>query len=100
MYRIFKMTDSQRHSLIQFLLADATPPPSCPLPILGSKSNRERVDPEEPLEATGIYRNLWERNTPVYTLNGDRRLKDVIDTFNYLSDDDFFAAGFRARRAG
>lgn len=99
-YRIFKLLDEQKHELIRFL-SDATPPKSCPLPLLGDLKNRDRVDPEEPIELTGIYRDKWERK-PLSPNDYDSRLRDVIDTFNYLSREDWADAKGRAtmRRAG
>ncbi|KAH7131324.1 hypothetical protein EDB81DRAFT_906450 [Dactylonectria macrodidyma] len=94
-YRVFKLLDDQKQKLLQFLLSPVTPPPSCPLPILGDKNNRTRVDPEEPIQSTGIYRNLWERK-PLGEGDYDDRLRDVVDTFNYLSQDDWAAAKRRA----
>ena len=90
-YRIFKLLDEQKHELIQFLLSDITPPPNCPLPILGDLKNRKRVDPEEPIEATDIYCDKWERKPPTED-DWDRRRRDVIDTFNYISQADWAAA--------
>ncbi|KAF4467096.1 hypothetical protein FALBO_6032 [Fusarium albosuccineum] len=95
-YRIFKLLDEQKHDLVRFLLSDATPE-TCPLPILGDLSNRERVDPEEPVELTGIYRDKWERK-PLSKDDDDARLRDVIDLFNYLSQDEWAAAKDRAMR--
>ncbi|KAJ3546444.1 hypothetical protein NM208_g1995 [Fusarium decemcellulare] len=95
-YRIFKLLDEQKHDLVRFLLSDATPE-TCPIPILGDINNRERVDPEEPIELTGIYRDKWERK-PLSKDDDDSRLRDVIDLFNYLSQDEWAAAKDRAMR--
>lgn len=32
-----------------------------PLPIRPDNNNLARIDPDEPIYETGIYRNLWER---------------------------------------
>ncbi len=73
--------------LTQFLLS-ATPPQNSPLPIIPSAANRQRVDPEQSIETTGIYPDRWERRVrPIR--RGDRRTKDVEDTFNYLSRQDW-----------
>jgi len=58
-YRIYQLLDGQIQQLFQFL--SDTPTTSCSLPILGDKNNKRRVDPEEPIEITGIYRDKWER---------------------------------------
>ncbi|KAK7421122.1 hypothetical protein QQZ08_010126 [Neonectria magnoliae] len=89
-YRIFKLLDEQKHVLVQS-------PPNCPLPILGDLDNRERVDPEEPIESTGIYRDRWERK-PLSEDEWDSRLRDVVDTFNYVSQDEWAAAKTRAMK--
>jgi hypothetical protein len=61
-YRIYQLLPEQRNALLDFLTADAPPPSSrSPLPILGDENNGIRVDPEEPPQATGIYRRPWER---------------------------------------
>lgn len=44
----------------------------CPLPILPSQDNLVRVDLEEPIEETGIYRDVWERK-PLGDDDADRR---------------------------
>ena len=43
-----------------------------PLPIYPDKKNLTRIDPEEPIAETGIYRDLWERK-PLGDDDGDRR---------------------------
>lgn len=96
-YRIFKITDDQRHRLIQLLTSESMPPPDCPLPIIADKDNRQRVDPEEPIEVTGIYRDLWERKPP-HEDDGDERLRDVLDTFNYVTREEWEEAGRRATK--
>lgn len=90
------MLDDQKHQLVQFLLSEPEDThKNCPLPIIANKDNRQRVDPEEPPEISGIYRDVWERSS-VESHGGDRRLRDVGDTFNYLSLDDWQAATHRA----
>lgn len=65
------------------------------MPIHGDRNNRTRIDPEEPIAETGIYRDKWER-APLGPKDYDIRLKDVMDLFNYLSEEEFFDAGHRA----
>jgi hypothetical protein len=79
---------------MQFLLSD-TPPSSCPLPIHGDMNNRKRIDPEEPIKETGIYRDKWERRA-LSANDHDERLRDVLDDFNYVSREEFFDARSRA----
>lgn len=33
----------------------------CPLPLAADGANVERVDPEELISKTGVYRDRWER---------------------------------------
>ena len=94
-YRIYRLLDGQKLELLQFLLSEAPPPGSSPLPILGDQNNRRRVDPEEPVEITGIYRDLWERK-PLGKDQLDRRLKDVIDRIDFPTDEDLEQAQQRA----
>ncbi|KAK1763647.1 hypothetical protein QBC33DRAFT_548875 [Phialemonium atrogriseum] len=99
-YRICRLLEDQKQQLVQFLVSDATPPPTCPLPFRGDRNNRQRVDPEEPIETSGIYRDKWERRPPSAD-DGDMRRKDVVDTFNYISEEDWTAArlrGFEQKR--
>lgn len=77
------------------MLSEITPPSSCPLPIHGDKDNRKRIDPEEPIKETGIYRDKWERR-PLSEDEDDMRLKDVVDDFNYVSGKEFDEAQYRA----
>ncbi|KAL2126269.1 hypothetical protein VTI74DRAFT_1292 [Chaetomium olivicolor] len=94
-YRIYRLRDSQREELTQFLLSDTTPPQHCPLPILPSEANRQRVDTEQAIETTGIYRDPRERRVRPWH-ESDRRMRDVVDVFNYLSRQDYQAARRRA----
>jgi hypothetical protein len=95
-YRICRLLDSQTDELTKFLLSDPTPQ-HCPLPILPSEANRQRVDPEQAIETTGIYRDKWERRLRPLD-EPDRRTKDVTDHFNYISHQDWREATVRAGR--
>ncbi|KAK3934657.1 hypothetical protein QBC46DRAFT_426217, partial [Diplogelasinospora grovesii] len=94
-YRIYRLLDEQKQQLIQFLLSEITPPSSCPLPIHGDMDNHKRIDPEEPIKDTGIYRDKRERRPPDED-EGDMRLRDVVDDFNYVSRQEFSEAHYRA----
>jgi hypothetical protein len=83
-YRICRLLDSQKGSLVQFLLSDDATPLRDLIPILPTQENRKRVDPEEAMETTGIYRDLWERRLRPPE-EGDHRLRDVGDLFNFVS---------------
>lgn len=94
-YRIYQLLPEQRKALLDFLLADE-PPSASPLPILGDENNRIRVDPEEPIQTTGIYRDgLWERKD-LPPGAGDTRLRDVWDRMEFPTMDDYSAARRRA----
>ncbi|KAG7290258.1 hypothetical protein NEMBOFW57_000257 [Staphylotrichum longicolle] len=93
-YRIYQLLPEQRNALLDFLLADELPS-TCPLPILGDRNNRIRVDPEEPIRTTGIYRDLWERNG-IPPGVGDVRLRDVWDKTEFPTLDDYSASRHRA----
>lgn len=114
-YRIYRLRDEQKQQLLQFLLAPRTtaaaaaasaapaaPPSSsssaCPLPIRGDRENRIRIDPEEPMKETGIYRDKWERK-PIFSPDAtDGRIRDVIDLDNYLTREEYSAAYQRGVR--
>ncbi|KAJ2990395.1 hypothetical protein NUW58_g2425 [Xylaria curta] len=61
-YRIYQLTDSQREQLIEFLLSKPTLPAAHAIPIRPGSKNIWRVDPEEAVVNTGVYRDIWERN--------------------------------------
>jgi len=70
-----------------------------PLPILGDRNNRRRVDPEESTLATGIYRDRWERKVPGPEKDARRARKDVCDSLDYISWDEFQGSVRRGRHA-
>ncbi|KAL6361371.1 hypothetical protein LRP88_04839 [Fusarium phalaenopsidis] len=86
-YRIFELLPEQKQALIEFLTADAAPPES-PLPILGHDMNRNRVDPEEPIEETGIYRDLWERKELPLDAPDAARMRGVWDVLDFPTQAD------------
>lgn len=61
--RVYQLRDEQQQQLIGFPRHKTqSPPPSpCPLPILGDKTNRVRVDAPAAMFVHHIYRDLWER---------------------------------------
>jgi hypothetical protein len=79
---------------LNFLTTDSEPSTDTLL-ILGDEKNLHRIDPEEPIEKTGIYRDIWERKFRPPQLN-DRRLRDVLDSFNFPTHADKYAASMRA----
>ncbi|CAM1507741.1 Fc.00g045890.m01.CDS01 [Cosmosporella sp. VM-42] len=92
-YRIYQLLDTQKQELLEFLLADG-PQQRCPLPILPDDNNRIRVDPEEPISLTRVYRDDWERNPPP-EYKGDERSITLYDPLNYPTKMDQYEA--RAR---
>lgn len=60
------------------------------------EGNTVRVDPEEDIVDTGIYRDFWER-APLTLEDGDGRLKDVWISTDYPSMQDFDEAMTRGR---
>jgi hypothetical protein len=81
-YRIFKIFPEQRRDLLHFLTSDSEPPPPNVLPILATNEHITRVDPEESSEATGIFRDIWER-AEIPADSGDARLRTVWDSIDY-----------------
>jgi hypothetical protein len=93
-YRIVQLLPEQRQALLDFLIGQEEPTESL-LPMTVDENNTKRVDPEEPITETGIYRDLWERkdfppDAP------DSRLRDVWDTVDFPTTVDRKAAGDRA----
>lgn len=86
--------------MLDFLLADE-PPTANPLPTLGDEENRIRVDPEEPIHKTGIYRDLWERKELSDDNEMDARSRDVWNKLEHPTSEDHCASRsryFRRRR--
>ena len=75
--------------------AEALQDTDVPLPILGDENNLARVDPEEPIDRTGIYRDIWERR-PLPDDAFDLRTKDVINSIDYPRRIDWDEASARA----
>ncbi|KAK3896884.1 hypothetical protein C8A05DRAFT_48276 [Staphylotrichum tortipilum] len=93
-YRIYQLLSEQRNALLDFLLAEDAPSAS-PLPILGDENNRVRVDPEEPMRGTGVYRDLWERKAYLASAWGPG-MKDVRNYLDYPTQQDQDEASIRA----
>jgi hypothetical protein len=92
-YRIYQLLDGQKQELLDFLFSDTVT--SSPLPILSDENNVRRVDPEESIESTGIYRDKWERK-PLPLDATDIRRKDVYDSLDYTTKEEFWQAQARA----
>lgn len=89
--------DSQKKEYLDFLLSDpADREVSCPLPLGANDDNLDRVDPEEPITQTGIYRDRWER-APLPDDGPDARLKDAIYHLDYPTVTDWAKSNSRAK---
>lgn len=90
-YRIWKLLDKQRWELVRYLESDpeTTDAASSPLPIHADSMNATRIDPEEPIEKTGVYRDPWERKA-LGNKDGDTRLSSsAFSTLDYTSREEF-----------
>ncbi|KAK3332357.1 hypothetical protein B0T19DRAFT_482650 [Cercophora scortea] len=94
-YRIYRLLDEQKQSLLAFLTSET--PDLGVLPILGDEKNTTREDPEEPVENTGIYRNPWERKPRPEDQGFDSRLRTCWDQFDYPTQADKDRAYTRAK---
>ena len=97
-YRIYCLLDEQKSKLLEPLLRQNAGEPDCPLPILGGKENRKRVEAEEPVLTTGIYRDPWERKEISPDENIRRTRRRIMDGINYNSWEDSQAAVRRGRK--
>lgn len=62
---------------------------SSPFPIHADSTNVTRIDPEEPIHKTGIYRGLWERK-PLGDDDGAERSRcAAFNSLDYISLGDF-----------
>lgn len=103
-YRISKLTDEQKTTLMDFLTAKTERSQDedseaagygqehgrgglegkdCPLPLLPNETNLHRVDPEEPINVTCVYRQAWEREMPPPEWMGDGRASCVRNTIDF-----------------
>lgn len=89
-YRICQLTEAQKGALLRFLRSNnpKNGDDTCPLPILPDENNTIRVDPEEPFSATGVYRDLWEREMPPPESKGDGRASCVWNRLDFLTKAD------------
>lgn len=107
-YRICLLTDAQEKALLDFLLDPPGPRSSvaaeeivrCPLPIIPDETNTQRVDPEEPIGYTGVYRDQWERKMPPPLWMGDGRSSCVYDPLDFPTKRDQDEANQRFRSRG
>lgn len=61
----------------------------CPLPIFPDHKNLMRIDPEEPISQTGIYRDIWERK-PLGDDDADPRSHCCsFNSLDYTSREDY-----------
>jgi hypothetical protein len=98
-YRLYALLDEQKQRLLDFFSAENPEDADSPLPILGDSNNRKRVDPEEPISRTGIYRDAWERKLRHPDHDRRRGRKDIMDLLDYTSWEEFQEAVRRGRKA-
>lgn len=84
-FRIYKLLDGQVEELLNFLLGSSE---TSPLPILGNKQNRDRVDPDDAIDIHHIFRDRWEREVPVRDYWYWRSRRDVQSALDYPELDD------------
>ena len=79
----------QKQLLLEFLKSETEASAISPLPILGDKTNRRRVDPEISIPVHHIFRDRWERKIEVDDYNDFlRRHRDVESAFDDSELDD------------
>ncbi|KAI0972953.1 hypothetical protein F4678DRAFT_459808 [Xylaria arbuscula] len=80
--RIYQLLPNQRSALVKYLLSETTPPAECPFPLLATKANIKRIDTEERIVDTGVYRDTWERKDlgmEDFYRDLDNRVYSVVD---------------------
>ncbi|KAM0321320.1 hypothetical protein ACHAPQ_009488 [Fusarium lateritium] len=79
--RVYQLRDEQQEALFDFLSREDPSTPPSPLPILGDKQNRIRVDAPMAITHFHIYRDIWERK-PLDIIDlriFEKRPKDELD---------------------
>ncbi|KAK2602853.1 hypothetical protein N8I77_009358 [Diaporthe amygdali] len=95
-YRIYLLTDMQKKAMMDFFQAkEASNEVECPLPVLPDETNTQRVDPEEPIRVTGVYRDAWERVTPPPEWMGDGRAHCMWNPLDFPTKNDHQEALWR-----
>lgn len=61
-FRVWRALDEQQQALVDFLLS-RSPAGACPLPLLASEKNLDRLDPQY-ATSHKVYRDFWERRLP------------------------------------
>lgn len=94
-YRIWQLLDTQKKELLDLLLSeleidgDGNNRIQCCLPIYPDQKNLTRIDPEESIYETGIYRDHWERK-PLGDDDGDPRSHCCsYNSLDYTSETDY-----------
>lgn len=95
-YRIWQLLDTQKKALLDFLVSEQQDIEEngkdgvvYPLPLYPDQKNLTRIDPEERISETGIYRSLWERK-PLGDEDGDPRSHCAsYNSLDYTSMADF-----------
>ncbi|KAH8764203.1 hypothetical protein F5883DRAFT_630400 [Diaporthe sp. PMI_573] len=95
-YRICLLTDMQKRALMDFLQAkEGGNEVPCPLPILPDETNTHRVDPEESIRVTGVFRDAWDRVTPPPEWMGDGRSHCMWNPLDFPTKADHQEASWR-----
>lgn len=85
-FRIYKLLECQVEMLWKFLRPrdlDPSAARASPLPILGDKNNRDRVDPDDAIDSHHIFRDRWERKIPVRDAEYYRNQRCVRHALDY-----------------
>ncbi len=61
-FRVWRALDEQQEAFVDFLLSQS-PAAACPLPLLASDKNLDRIDPQY-ATSQKVYRDFWERSLP------------------------------------
>ncbi|KAK3377450.1 hypothetical protein B0H63DRAFT_218904 [Podospora didyma] len=97
-YRICLLLDSQKQDLLSFLLSESVDPSApVPIPIRPGRENDKRVDSEESIALTGIYRDIWERKTRPDEFGDERAFNYNESNLNFTSMRDWAEARNRWR---
>lgn len=68
---LLRCLDSDRETLVD---------PECPLPILGDRDNRRRIDSEIAMPEFNVFRDRWERSVNVKNHREYREQKHCVKT--------------------
>ncbi|KAF7536451.1 hypothetical protein G7054_g4584 [Neopestalotiopsis clavispora] len=91
-YRTCQLLDEQQATLLRFM-RDTESNMTCPLPILPTEKNRNRINPEDAIPVHQVYRDPWERSAPKRLLRMQKYMEDCVisslDFPEYGTDEEF-----------